>query len=659
MGFLSRLSKAQRQQIFGRFVLSWMPTLSYIMVVVSFFWLLALPHQDYSKRTYPSENALLAGSANVQFNWDDNLAAEAYRDTVQRIASLPSIERAQALELQFAAIGLKSATQNYTLNTSTESFHGVNTYAVFYAPRSDGTEALVLSASWLSRDKTTNTNAIAMLLALGKTFKRGSHFSKDIIFIVSDGDAEGLQAWLKAYHGNEEHTYDHHEEPLRVRSGAIQAALNLDFAGTGDYNALGIFFEGVNGQLPNLDMINTINLISMGIAPVELTLHDELVPYTDNMTKNYLNSLRKMLYQMKYQAVGTPTGNHGLYLKYKIDAITLYGIDKPGWHSPRFNLFRVGALLDSAVRSLNNLLEHLHQSFFFYLLSDVRRYTSIGLYMPPVIILGVSFIFQALSLWGLSSDLPLELESIVEGDTTIPVALPYSRRSRNFKVACSTMGMAIVTGAATFFLLTTEFGLVGESPMLKLVTSVGVCSMLVLSAVSAAHVRTRIIKSVSTLQKARATHNDTKGSSSSSSSSSSSHSDKTHNVADQELTPAADWIMLKTLILALSALIVTTLSALNFSLAVSIGVLIVLPYMAFRPSRWTVVSIIEALILLAISPPGLMMVASWWYVKDPSEVLSWVLREYEILGTWLLPTACFVYWPLNLASVIMVLLPVS
>lgn len=215
------------------------------------------------------------------------------------------------------------------------------------------------------------------------------------------------------------------------------------------------------------------------------------------------------------------------------------------------------------------------------------------------------------------------------------------------------MGMAVVTGAATFFLLTKEFGLVGETPMLKLVASVGVCSMLVLSAVSTAHVRVRIIKSVSTAQKSRATHDDTKGSSSI------NHSDKTQNVADQELTPAADWIMLKTLILALSALIVTTMSALNFSLAVSIGVLIVLPYMAFRPSRWTAVSIIEALILLAISPPGLMMVASWWYAKDPSEVLSWVLREYEILGTWLLPTACFVYWPLNLAAVIMVLLPVS
>ncbi|KAF9926496.1 Glycosyl phosphatidyl inositol protein transamidase complex subunit [Linnemannia zychae] len=654
MGLLNRLSKAQRQQIFGRFVLSWMPTLSYIMIAVSFFWLLALPHQGYSKRTYLSENALLPGAANVQFTWDDYSAAEAYRDVVQRIASLPSIERAQELEKQFNTIGLKSATQNYTLNTSTESLHGVNTYAIFYAPRSDGTEALVLSAPWVSRDSKINTNAISMLLALGKAFKRGSHFSKDIIFVVSDGRAEGLQAWLKAYHGIEKHTY----EPLKLRSGAIQAALNLDFSGTGDYNAIGIFFEGVNGQLPNLDMIKIIDNISLTIAPVELTLHDELIPYTDNMTKNYLNSLRKMLYQMKYQAVGTPTGIHGLYLKYKIDAITIYGIDKPGWHSQRFNLFRVGALVESAVRSLNNLLEHLHQSFFFYLLSDVRRYTSIGLYMPPVIILGVSFIFQALSLWGLSGDLPLELESISEGRKDVPVALPYSRRKRHFKMTSAIMGMSIITGAGIFYLLTTEFGFDGETPMLKLITSVGVCSMLVMSAVSTTHAKSRIMQSISPAQKARpsASKNGSK-----SKDSYEEHDKDQHisNSADQDMAPVADWIMLKIVILSLSALIVTTLSALNFSLAVSIGVLIVLPFMAFHPSRWAIVSMIEALILMAISPPGLIMIASWWYSKDPGAILSWILREHEILGTWLLPTACFVYWPLNMATIIMVLMPVS
>ncbi|KAG0366416.1 Glycosyl phosphatidyl inositol protein transamidase complex subunit [Gamsiella multidivaricata] len=636
MGLLSRLTKAQKRQKFGRFVLSWMPKLSYVLVAVSFMWLLALPHQDYSKKTYVSENALLPGSANVQFGWDDNLAAEGYRDVIQRISKLPSFERAEALQIEFSQIGLKSATQNYTLHTSTDSRHGVNTYAVFYAPRSDGTEALVLSASWTSRDQETNTNGIAMLLALGKVFKRCSHFSKDIIFVVSDGEAEGLQAWLKAYHGLEENNQS--EETLRIRSGAIQAALNLDFAGTGDYNALGIFFEGVNGQLPNLDMINTVAEIAEGIAPVELTLHDELVPHTDNMTKNYINSLKKMLYMMKYQAAGTPSGNHGLYLKYKIDAITLYGFDKPGWPSQRYNLFRLAALLESTVRSLNNLLEHLHQSFFFYLLSGVRRYTSIGLYMPPVIILGVSFIFQALSLWGLSSDLPLELEAIAEGKK-VAVALPYSRRERSFKVPATVVAISFVAGWASFILLTTAFGFPGETPLLKLIASIGVCSMLVLSAVSSATIRNRILKDKNSNIKV---------------------AEKTSSTSESpDLPPAADWIMLKTFILALSALFVTSLSALNFSLAVSFGVIIVLPYMAFRPSNVAAFSAMQAVVLLAISPPGLALAAAWWYSKDVSFVLSWVLEGYEVLGTWLLPTICCVYWPLNLASIVMVLLPVS
>ncbi|KAG0212545.1 Glycosyl phosphatidyl inositol protein transamidase complex subunit [Mortierella sp. GBA30] len=586
MGLMSRLSKTQRRHIFGRFVLGWMPILSYVMVAVSFLWLLALPHQGYSKGTYISENALLPGSANVRFDYSDSLAAEAYRDVIDRISTLSSYERAQALEYEFSQIGLKSATQNYTLNTSTDSKHGVNTYAVFYAPRSDGTEALVLSASWTSRDKTGC-----------------SHFSKDIIFVVSDGEADGLQAWLKAYHGNEENTQARTEETLRVRSGAIQAALNLDFAGTGDYNAMGIFFEGVNGQLPNLDMINTVASIAEGFAPVELTLHDELIPYTPNMTKDYINSLKRMLYMMKYQAVGSPTGNHGLYLKYKIDAITLYGFDKPGWHSHRYSLYRLG--------------------------TGVQRYTSIGLYMPPVIILGVSFIFKALSLWGLSSDLPLEMEATAQGEK-VAVGLPYSRRSRRYKVASTVIAMSFVSGMASFYLLTNQFGVPGETPLLKLTASVGVCIMLVLSAVSSAHVRNSILKSTST-----------------------------NNNTSADLLPAADWVILKTFVLSLSALIVTTLSALNFSLAVSIGLIIVFPYMAFRPSRFVIFSAFQAIALVAISPPGLLLAASWWYSKDVNMVLAWVLEGYEVLGTWLLPTICCVYWPVNLAATVMVLLPVS
>ena len=40
-------------------------------------------------------------------------------------------------------------------------------------------------------------------------------------------------------------------------------------------------------------------------------------------------------------------------------------------------------VIEGIFRSLNNLLERFHQSFFFYLLPSTDRYVSIGLYMPP------------------------------------------------------------------------------------------------------------------------------------------------------------------------------------------------------------------------------------------------------------------------------------
>lgn len=46
----------------------------------------------------------------------------------------------------------------------------------------------------------------------------------------------------------------------------------------------------------------------------------------------------------------------------------------PFWPSPR--------TLEGIFRKLNNLLERLHQSYFFYLLPSLSRFVSIGLYMP-------------------------------------------------------------------------------------------------------------------------------------------------------------------------------------------------------------------------------------------------------------------------------------
>jgi glycosylphosphatidylinositol transamidase len=48
---------------------------------------------------------------------------------------------------------------------------------------------------------------------------------------------------------------------------------------------------------------------------------------------------------------------------------------------------------------LNNLLEHLHQSFFFYLLMQSNRFVSIGTYLPSAMLLAGNFTIMAIALW--------------------------------------------------------------------------------------------------------------------------------------------------------------------------------------------------------------------------------------------------------------------
>ena len=107
--------------------------------------------------------------------------------------------------------------------------NGTNAYAILRSPRNPGTEAMVISASWLSRtgdgDGTLNLRGISTVLALAAFLKRKllcaindvlfqffpshtdySYWAKDIVFVISDGYLDGMQAWLGAYHGSEQYS---------------------------------------------------------------------------------------------------------------------------------------------------------------------------------------------------------------------------------------------------------------------------------------------------------------------------------------------------------------------------------------------------------------------------------------------------------------------
>lgn len=102
---------------------------------------------------------------------------------------------------------------------------GVNAYAVSSSPRASSNEAIVISASWIRRHEggptELNLRGVSAILALAKYLKgvsvpasrnpcnahsnQGhSMWAKDIVFVVSDGYLDGMQAWLGSYHGSKQ-----------------------------------------------------------------------------------------------------------------------------------------------------------------------------------------------------------------------------------------------------------------------------------------------------------------------------------------------------------------------------------------------------------------------------------------------------------------------
>ena len=102
-----------------------------------------------------------------------------------------------------------------------------------------------------------------------------------------------------------------------------------------------------------------------------------------------------------------PNGNHGLFHRYNIEALTIESVKKDS-SSPSKNLQqKIMALLkivEGISRSLNNLLERFHQSFFFYVIVSSERFISIGDYMPSISMMAGSLLIKSFLLWLMSDN---------------------------------------------------------------------------------------------------------------------------------------------------------------------------------------------------------------------------------------------------------------
>ncbi|CAH8588430.1 unnamed protein product [Heterobilharzia americana] len=349
-----------------------------------------------------SENALLVGQVDEVF---DDIASsfKFYREAKNAFKSNGLISLKQWLSEQLFGIGLEVYFQDFSFShdilSPIKMVNGSNLYAIMRSPSGGRTEALMIITSL--GENSTYFGSLAYILSLSKLFRNQIHWAKDIIFLFPEYDYIGLMAWLEAYHGTANSNNLFWSE-LDGRSGSIQAGLNLEFADM--YRpVVNILPEGPNGLLANLDMINTVVRLAETHS-VETRVNHQSYNYARGTYKTRLNDMLGVIEAVWTQSTNSPTGLHGPLINYQIPAISLranYKHRSTDLHSAE--ILSVIRLLEGILRSLNNLQERLHQSFWYYLLPNPYRYISIGVYMPPVLIMILSLLLKPLLFWIYSS----------------------------------------------------------------------------------------------------------------------------------------------------------------------------------------------------------------------------------------------------------------
>lgn len=181
-------------------------------------------------------------------------------------------------------------------------------------------------------------------------------------------------------------------DALPIKGGALQGALNIEYSAGPNghrYSKLHVIYDGINGQLPNLDLFNTMIHIAKEQVGIDCTIN-RMWQHDDTYGKRLQTIFRAIL----SQGLGHATGPHSAFMPYHVDAITLQTVGD-GWHDE----MSFGRVIESGFRSINNLLEKLHQSFFFYMLLGTVRFVSIATYLPAAMLIAVNFTITSIALW--------------------------------------------------------------------------------------------------------------------------------------------------------------------------------------------------------------------------------------------------------------------
>uniref|UniRef100_A0A060SWX8 ARAD1A03806p n=1 Tax=Blastobotrys adeninivorans TaxID=409370 RepID=A0A060SWX8_BLAAD len=359
--------------------IKFLPYLSLFIAVCGVGWLFVLPIEGQYRNTYISENALMPAQVFSYFRESEWHITRGYREEIKLLESASEQERTDAVVQWFRDIGIKPFTHSWDVSYGSQSFNGTNVYGILHAPRGDSSEAMALVAPWINRNGEYNTGGVALLAALARYFTNWSVWSKNIILVVPSDSHFALRSWVSAYHTDLENT-----------AGDIEGAVVLDYPRGHDYvEQVEISYDGLNGQLPNLDLFNTATIIA-NHEGMKVVIQDMDVGYSKYMDR--AKTLVRGIFSQLLAGINGRLAGGENFSGWKIDTITLRARGDKG----PADITSFGRIAEQTLRSINNLLEHFHQSFFFYLLLTPKKFVSIATYLPSALLVANSFPIMAI-----------------------------------------------------------------------------------------------------------------------------------------------------------------------------------------------------------------------------------------------------------------------
>ncbi|XP_062900755.1 glycosylphosphatidylinositol anchor attachment 1 protein [Mobula hypostoma] len=567
------LSDPSRRQVLTGLITKMNAPLCLLCYVVGIVWFLGLAFEPFILRMYTSENAMGSTMVDENFLFGDRALSYAreFSGHRKRAGGMP----VDWLLKTMTGLGLETHTHSFsrTLPFPDEireryMVKGTNVYGILRASRAASTESIVLSTPVQTKH---NSQAAGLLLALASYFRGQIYWAKDIIFLFNEHDMIGMEAWLEAYHDVNVTAIS--SSVMQGRAGAIQAAITIELS-SDVVTSFDISVEGLNGQLPNLDLVNLFSSFCQKNG-VLCTIQGKLPRSDGDSLDGYLHSLHTMLLMVLKQGSGKPQGDHGLFLRYHIEAVTIRGINS--FRQYKFDMVTVGKVFEGIVRKLNNLLERLHQSYFFYLLPSLTRFASIGYYMPAFVFLLFILLLRALDLWIKLSKVPVCPTEAVEEEPR-----PGFLSTMTPIFICHAMGLALYYVPLLCQGTATDHFPVSETEAVVLTSIAIYVAGLALP------------------------HN-------------------TQRALPMELTERG-WMTLKLIAILYLALLLGSISLINFSLGFILAVSLIPAAAVVQPAPYKV---LNALLLVFLSPPMVVILCIYLY-HELSEYPVTVLECWQL-----------------------------